>query len=292
MMLGLGALWGSAFLAMKTAVDPSLSSTPLAPLQVSLLRLAIAAVILNIVVRSLGQRYPQERRTWAWITAIGVTGFALPFTALSYATQTLPSGTTALLMACVPLLSLLLGHFLSTLEPITPARLLGVLIGFSGVVLVVADQTLAVGMERLPALGLGLLSALGYASTGFMMARIPGVAALPLTAGALSVGALVLVPLTAVSTALTTQLPDPQVWGSVLYLGLLPTAFAFVLRFWLARRAGFAFTSQVGYLVPCFGLLYGWALNDETLRLALLLALALILGGILISNRAPQKGRP
>ncbi len=166
LLLLLGTVWGGSFLLIKISVD----TVP--PLTIAAVRLAIAAVCLAALARALGQRLPDSLRGWSIYLAIGFFGNTLPFALIGYGEIHIDSGVAAILMAGVPLFTLVMAHYFVPGERTTVAKLAGISIGLSGIVVLV-------GVDALGGLGaqfIGQLTVLGaafsYALVNIFASRI------------------------------------------------------------------------------------------------------------------------
>ncbi|MFV1593989.1 DMT family transporter [Phaeobacter sp. JH20_36] len=288
-LLFLGVIWGASFMAV------SLALRGFAPLTIAALRISIGAACLLAAVYAMGIGLPTLRNRdgriiWTCAAGMGLFTNALPFTLLSWGQTFVASGFAGVCMAVVPLFVLPLAHFLVPGEHMTLRRSISFLIGFAGVVLLIGlDALRSAGTDfeslaRLACLGASLCYAIGAIITRLC----PQVNMLSLSAATLLCGATMMVP-AALWVEGLPELPAPLPLGAVIYLGLLPTALAQVLLVQVARSAGPAFLSTVNYQVPVWSVIFGAALLGETLPPQLFAALALILGGLLLSrSRRPR----
>jgi drug/metabolite transporter (DMT)-like permease len=290
-LLLLGVIWGASFMAVSVALDG------FAPLTIAALRISIGALCLLAVISTMGLRLPtwrdrEGRLVWACAFGMGFFTNALPFTLLSWGQTYVASGFAGVCMAVVPLFVLPLAHVLVPGEHMTLRRSISFLIGFAGVVVLIGlDAFRSAGSDfeslaRLACLGASLCYAIGSIITRLC----PQVNMLSLSAAALLCGATMMLPAALWAEGIP-QIPADLSLAAVIYLGLLPTALAQVLLVQVARSAGPAFLSTVNYQVPVWSVIFGAALLDETLPPQLFAALALILGGLLLSrggNRRPR----
>ena len=283
-LLFLGVIWGASFMAV------SLALRGLPPMTIAALRILIGALSLFGVLFALGLRLPslrhgQGRIIWACAPGMGIFSNALPFTLLSWGQTHAASGFAGVCMAVVPLFVLPLAHLLVPGEHMTLRRTVSFFIGFAGVVVLIGlDAFRSAGSDyeslaRLACLGASLCYAIGAILTRLC----PQVNMLSLSAAALLCGAALMVPV-ALSVEGLPALPPALPLAAVVYLGLLPTALAQVLLVQIARSAGPAFLSTVNYQVPIWSVIFGAVLLNETLPPQLFAAMALILGGLLLSR--------
>lgn len=284
-LLLLGMIWGASFMFVSIALRG------FGPMSVAAARIAIGALTLYIMIRALGIALPdwsapQGRVIWAAAAAMGLFSNALPFTLLSWGQTYVASGFAGVCMAVVPLFVLPLAHFLVPGDHMTLRRGISFLIGFAGVIVLIGlDAFQSIGSDyealaRVACLG----AALCYAIGAIVTRLCPATNMLSLSAAALLCAAIMIVP-AALWREGIPALPDTLPLAAILYLGLLPTALAQILLVQVIRDAGPSFLSMVNYQVPVWSVLFGALLLGEVLPPQLLISLALILGGLLLSRK-------
>jgi len=267
----LASIWGASFMFTRISVL-EFGAVPL-----TALRSAIAALALLPVLLLSGQ-WPALRRHWPHILVIGLISTALPFTFITLTTQFTSAGFAAILNSLTPIFSALVA-WLWLHESLNLAAVIGIVLSFLGVLAMVGDtRTIEADFLLLPFLT-GLAATVLYGLTGNYSRRyLRGISAIPISAGcqffaaiALAPAALLLWPEQAISRA---------AWGSAVMLGVLCTAFAFILYFHLLAQVGVARTVIVTYLVPVFAMFWGFLVLNETITLEMLLGTLCILSGI------------
>jgi drug/metabolite transporter (DMT)-like permease len=292
LLLALVAMWGSSFMFNKhglASVDP-----------ITLVgaRVAIAAVVLIAVVHARGMRLPPIGPVWAAYTLLGLLGNALPFFLITWGQQWVDSAVAGILMAAMPLSTLVLAHFLVAGERMSARRVAGFIIGFGGVVVLMLPAVATGGaasavhaLSQLAVLG----GALCYSANSILARLLVKTDFLVAAAATLLVATIAVVPI-----AIARERPwelDPTLGSiaSVVWLGLGPTALATILYFRLISSAGPTFMSLVNYLSPAVAVFLGVALLSEEPGVNAYAGLALILGGIALSQwrqasrRAPAR---
>lgn len=279
-LLLLGAVWGTSFLLIKISVAEMPPETLVA------LRLVVSALVLLGVLYAGGQRLPTRPRTWADLFVLGIVGMVLPYLLITWAEQSIPSGVAAILNATTPLFAVLLTYFWTREERLSGPRVLGVGVGFAGVVVAVGVDSLgATGGAAIRPQLFVLLAALCYAVAGIYARRaFRGMPALVPATGQLITGALVITPIALALHGLPSPMPSALALGSVLALAVFCTAFAYVLLYWLIERIGPTRASMVTYLLPPFALLYGALFLNEQVSPNTLFGLGLVVVGILLAN--------
>ena len=276
------ALWGSAFALI------SVSLRDFTPLQVVTSRLWIGAAVMLVLMRGRRQGIPRDGRTWLFFLTMAILGNALPFFLIAWGQQAVTSGVTGILMAIMPLLVLLLAHFFVPGEKMTLPRVIGFVLGFVGIVMLIGPAALGEfeGQGAVFWSQLAILSgAACYAVNLIVARRAPRLDPVMTAAWVLLLSALL------ATTALWIDgdpLPDaptliPLV--ALIALGVLSTGVATAVYFRIVSRAGATFLSLINYLIPIFAVLVGALFLSERLPARSFFALAIILVGVIISQR-------
>jgi drug/metabolite transporter (DMT)-like permease len=231
-----------------------------------------------------------EKTAWPSIVVIGVLSSALPFSLLSWGQTHVTSGFAGVSMASIALLVLPLSHFFVPGEQMTLRRTIGFLIGFGGVALLIGPEALAPSGSDMELLGrvFCVLAASCYAISSVIIRRLPPIDPLGLAAIPLIIGAI-----TSLCFALTIEGRPPAISTNtlliILYLGLVPTAGANLLRILTIRSAGPVFMSLTNYQVPLWSVILGIVILGEAPRQNLFLAMTLILIGLCLSQYGALK---
>ncbi len=274
LIVSIGLIWGTSFLAIKVAVRE------FAPTSVAAIRISIAFFVLYAVMRWRGLSLPRSWRFWAPVALIGIFNTSVPFFLVSWAETTVDSGIAALLMGTGPFLAIIGSHFMTTDEKITAPKMIAVTMGFSGVLLIAGTDALAgLGNNVMGQLALLAASAC-YVASGIFVRRFTHIPVESFTTAILLAGALSLLPWLAASAIHADGAVSALPLMAVVYLGLVPTGLAYLLRFYLIRSVGYSYMVLGVYLVPVVGVLLGNILLHEPLAPTTLIALALIIGGL------------
>lgn len=280
LLVVLASLWSSSFTFIKIAVE----TVP--PLSVAAGRLLLGSVIFLAVLRLRGLSLPGGWSIRGRFLLIGLFANALPFSLIGWGEQTIDSGLAAILMAVMPLTTLLLAHFFTSDEKLTAPRVAGMLLGFTGVAILIGPAVLqGLGDQALRQAAVAG-GAVCYAIATIMAKRLPP---MPDTvkAACMVIGATVLMaPVTLLVDRPWTLSPPLEALGSIVYLGIFPTALAALVFFTLLRRAGANFVALNNYLIPSLGVTWGVLFLGEALSPQSLAALAIILSGIAVSRLA------
>ncbi len=281
LLLLLSAIWGSSFLFIKLAV------AAIPPMTLVAARLGLAALALVLFLAATGRRLPRDGGVWRGFLVVAVIGNVVPFFLINWGEVTMDSSLAAILLATVPLVTIVLAHAFTPDERLTPLKGLGVAVGFGGIVVLVGPDALAgFGREAVSQLAI-VGAACCYAVTGVFVRRSR---LIELPAAVTATGVLVAAAMVAVPLALVIdrpwELPAPSA-GSLLtlvVLALLCTAAAFLVLFRLLATTGATFVSLLNYMAPVFGVFWGALLLGESLQLSALMSLGLILLGLILTQ--------
>lgn len=282
-ILFLALIWASSFVAIKIAVVET------GPVLLATMRVCIGFACLLPWALMRGFIWPDNARRWLFLFVIALFNVSLPFLLISWAELTIDAGVASLLLGMGPLLALVLSHLTTTDDKINIHKLIGIALGFSGLVLVV-------GLEALKGLGsTGTLSQLAvlaaamcYATSGAMIRKVTEIPPTRLATLILGLGSLQLLAL-----ALWQGIPDlapitATSWLSILYLGLLPTGIATILRYHLIANIGASYFALGTNLIPVFGIILGALLLSEEVALTSWAALALIVMGLVVAQQGKR----
>jgi drug/metabolite transporter (DMT)-like permease len=276
-LAALAAIWGAAFVFMRIAA-PALGAIWTAELRVLLGGLAVLAWF----------RYtgfdPELRRHARFYALIGSVNIALPFSLYGYAATHAPASLLAILNATSPMFALLWSAAFRD-ERVTARKLAGLALGAAGVALIARPGAGAAGPQFAWAVAAALGACCAYGVTGVLLKRFSsGASARGMAAGNQLAAALVLLPL--LPFAVPAAAPSPLVVANVLALALLGSGVAFLLYFRLIADIGATRALTVTFLIPLFGVLWGWLFLGETLPpLALGGGVLVILGTVLVVRR-------
>lgn len=282
-ILALGTIWGGTFMVVTIALGGY------GPLTVACARTTLGAMALLLLMRVMNSPLPTfDTRMIKYLVVIGVLNTALPFALLSWGQQYVPSAFAGISMAALPLFVLPLAHIFTD-EKLSTRNLLGVIMGFVGAVVLIGPSVLKIGtgMEPLGQLAC-LAAALSYAISSIMTRRCPPIDAITMAALLLVVGAVTLIPAMLWIEGIPT-VTDRTSTTAIIFLGIVPTALAALLRVHTIRTAGAVFMTLVNYQVPVWSMIFGAWILSEILPLRFFIALGLIMFGLTISQWASLK---
>lgn len=262
LLVALSVAWGGSFFFTGVAVRALPAFT------IVLVRIGIAAVALNLAVRVARLRMPGDRRCWAAFLGMGALNNAIPFTLLVWGQHHIASGLAAILNATTPLFTVVVAHALTADEKLTPAKLVGVLAGLLGVVVMLGPDLLAGLCTDGLAETACLAAALSYAFAGVFGRRFRrmGIPPLVTAAGQVTASTLLMAPLAfLVDQPWTLPLPGADVLLALAGIGLLSTAVGYVMYFRILAASGATNLLLVTFLIPVSAILLGTLVLGERL---------------------------
>ena len=286
LLFALVAMWGSAFMMTGIAVRGFPPATLVA------IRLTLAALLLAGFVLLRRQRFPSAPRFWLFSLAISLAGNCVPFWLISFGQQRVDSSLAGILMGIMPLTTMVLAHFFVRGERLNPIKATGFLVGFIGLVLLIGPQALlearGEGTELVYELAI-LCGAICYAINAILARHRPPADPLVAAAGVMLAGSLVMLPIGGPGAPAALASAPAVPFAAMIALSLIATAIATVVFLKLVTVAGPSFTSFINYLIPVWALLVGVTFMGERPEPTVLLALALILSGIGLSEAGRRR---
>lgn len=279
----LGAIWSSSFMWIKIAVQE------IGPITLVALRVLFGLLFGIVVIYVQRIRWPQTLKEWTPLLVLGITNIAFPFFLISWGEQSIDSAVASILNATVPLFTILIAHFLLQDDKMTAPKVLGLLMGFAGVVILMSKDIGASLGSLLGQFAIVLASAF-YAGGGVYARKttqdLPGIMR---SAGPL-LPATVVMWLAMFLVESPVKFPQLGItWIALLFLGVLGSGFAFVLSYYLLHEIGPTRTSMVTYLFPLGGVILGVVFLNEDLSWQLVIGAVLIVLSLVVANMQPQK---
>jgi drug/metabolite transporter (DMT)-like permease len=278
MLALLALIWGASFMLIKIA------DRQLAPATLILGRLGSAALLLAaIAVARLGARetLAQIRAAWGWLVVVALVNTAVPFWLLSWGEKRIDSGLASIIQGAVPIFNALIAFGFFREARVGGLRLAGLAIGFVGVALLVGAQPQGKLLAALAVVAMALCYAIGTLLAGRYLRRTP-----PLVVALASTAVSTLAVLPAGVVQAPAGMWHGETIASILVLGFVGTAIAYLLFFALIQRAGANYATLVTYLVPPIALAYGAIFLGESFGVTAFAALALILVGVALATGA------
>ncbi len=252
MLLALAGLWGSSFFFFKVLIET------LPPLTVVLGRVGLAAVLMNVFLLARNQRMTGAM-PWGRFVVMGLLNNVIPFSLIVWGEARIPSGVASMLNAATPVFGVLAAHVLTQSEPLTWARLAGVLFGLLGVIVLIGPDALAgLNSDSLPGDLACLAAAFSYALAGIYGRRFRGLPPLQIATGQLTGATLVMLPLAAlVDRFWLLPMRGVRTWEALAAIAVLCTVLAYILYFRILATSGATNLLLVTFLLPASALLLG-----------------------------------
>ncbi len=278
LLVALAANFGVSFMLTKIAV----AEVP--PATIVFTRLLIAAIGVWFVMLWAGQELKPLLKHWKAITVAAFFGNAMPFFLIAWGQAKVDAGLTSILMAVMPLMTIVMAHFFTGDEKLNTFKVIGFCFGLFGVaVLIGLDKLATLGDETIRQYAI-MGGAFCYAVHAIISKWLTGLPRQAVTVAVLLVSALMLLPFSLYLDRPWALSPSaPTIW-SLLILGVFPTALGTLMLFAIVERQGAGFLSQINFLVPVFGVLWAIVFIDEVLPANAVLALIIILAGVAIAR--------
>lgn len=280
----LGLIWGSSFLWIKIGVES------ITPVMLVTLRISLGLIGLLVVMSLTRQSFPRDRNTILKYVFMGVFNLVLPFLLITWGETKIDSSMAAILNGAQPLFVIVIAHFWLHDEKITPARLGGLIVGFVGVVVLVAQDfnPSALQSDIWGQLAV-VLAAISYAvALTFSRKYLRGTKPVVQSTMILVIGAIIMWTLTPLTNRPMILPATPIAWIAVLWLGVLGLCVAYLLFFYLNNVWGPTRASLVTYVFPVVGVVLGIIFLSEPLTWNMIVGSIFVVGGIVVVNRKPR----
>tara|TARA_Y100000591_G_scaffold302697_1_gene298008 strand:+ start:330 stop:1208 length:879 start_codon:yes stop_codon:yes gene_type:complete len=278
LLILLAVIWGSSFFNIKIA------TYSYEPITLALVRVIFASIPLLILCKINKIKIEAFSRNWNWYALIGLCNIAIPFVLIAIGTSKINSYLAAILMSTTPLSGSLLAHFFTKDEKLSFLKSLGVIIGFSGIILLFFDRVIINSENYIYAL-ITILGSTFYCIGGLLTLKLKKEKNENVTTSTTLWSVVFLLPFSIILETPWESNPTFVSTLSLLYLGVVATGFAWLIRFRILTVNGLVFQTQVAYLIPIFGIIFGYFLMDEIITWRVLLSLVIILLGIYIFKK-------
>ena len=279
LLVFLALIWASAFFNIKIA------TYSFGPVTIALLRVFFGAIPVLLLCYFKKIKIEAFSKDWHWFAMIGFINLVAPFFLIAYGVKSVQSNLAAILMSTTPLSSTILGHFYTKNEKFNFIKTFGILIGFSGIIYLFSDNILINENNFISAL-LILLGSTCYVVGGVLTLKISKKKNENVTGSILIWAVLILIPLSIFIEQPWNLNPRLDSTISVIYLGLVSTGLAWLLRFRILVKNGLIFQSQVSYLIPIFGTILSYIFLKELITIKILVALIAVIVGIYFVKKA------
>ena len=288
----LSLIWASAFFNIKVA------TYSYGPVMIAFMRIffgAIPVVGLCLIKKIKIEAFSKD---WYWFALIGVINLVIPFFLIAYGVQKVQSNLAAILMASTPLSATLLAHFFTKNEKINFIKVVGVLVGFSGIVFLFYDKLLINEENFISAIFI-LVGSTFYVIGGLLTLRVSNKKNENVTSSILIWATIFILPISIllyfINPLEAFNFVDDLHFShrldstiALIYLGTVPTGIAWLLRFRILKNNGLVFQAQVAYLIPIFGIILGYIFLKELITPKVIVALLAVIIGIYLVKKSTK----
>ena len=285
LLIVLAAIWGSAFFNIKIASD---TYTPMA---IAFGRIFFAALVMVLYCWMKGIKIDAFGEHWKMYASIGLVNLILPFFFISFGIVKVQSNMAAILMSTAPIFATILGQLFTQDEKINFLKLQGIIIGFLGIVFLFSDDLLINQSNYLYALII-ILGPFCYTLGGLLSLKLKHVKNETLTSSILVWAVIMLLPVLFIVENPTELRPSWSSTISLFYLGVVATAIAWLMRFYILKSNGLVFQSQVAYIIPIFGLIFGYLFLGEKITYKIIVALIAVLVSTYLIEKSKKAKTP
>ncbi len=278
LLILLAVIWGSAFFNIKIA------TYSYDPFTLALVRVVFASIPLLILCKLMKIKIEAFGKFWRLYALIGLCNIAIPFVLIAIGTAKINSYLAAILMSTTPLSGSILAHFFLKDEKLSIPKSLGVIIGFSGIVLLFFDKVIINSENYIYAL-ITIVGSTFYCIGGLLTLKLKDKKNENVTTSTTLWSVIFLLPFSFTFEAPWSSNPSIASTLSLLYLGVVATGLAWLIRFRILTVNGLVFQTQVAYLIPIFGIIFGYFIMDEIITWRVLISLVIILTGIFIFKK-------
>ena len=278
LLILLGIIWGSSFFNIKIA------SYSYEPFTLALTRVIFASIPLIALCLYKKIKIEAFSKNWNQYALIGACNITVPFALIAIGTSRVDSFLAAMLMSTTPITGSLLAHFFTKNEKITFFKSIGILIGFSGVVFLFLDKLIINESNLLFAIII-LIGSTFYSIGGILTLKIKNKGNENVTTSTIIWSVIFLIPLAFLIENPLNSEPSLYSTISLIYLGVVATGIAWLLRFRILTVNGLVFQTQVAYIIPIVGVFFGYFIMDEVITWRVMISLTLIILGIYIVKK-------
>ena len=278
LLIILGLIWGSSFFNIKIA------TFSYEPFTLALIRVIFASIPLYLLCKFRNIKIEAFSKNWKPYSIIGLCNITIPFVLIAVGTGMINSYLAAMLMSTTPLSGSILAHFFTKNEKMTLFKSIGILIGFVGILILFFDELIINKSNYLYVL-ITILGSTFYSIGGILTLKLKKKGNENVTTSTTLWSIIFLTPLSFIFESPLTSNPSLNSTLSLLYLGIVATGVAWLIRFRILTVNGLVFQTQVAYLIPIFGVMFGYFLMDEIITWRVLISLVIIIIGIYIVKK-------
>jgi drug/metabolite transporter (DMT)-like permease len=282
LLTALSLIWASAFFNIKIA------TYSFGPVTIAFLRVFFGSIPVLLLCYYKNIKIEAFSKDWHWFAMIGFINLVVPFFLIAYGVKSVQSNLAAILMSTTPLSSTVLAHFYTKNEKFNIIKTIGILIGFSGIIFLFSDNIL-IDQNNFTSALLILLGSTCYVVGGVLTLKISKKKNENVTGSILIWAIIILFPLVVLIEQPWESIPRTDSLISVIYLGIVPTGIAWLLRFRILTQNGLIFQSQVSYLIPLFGVILGYIFLEELITIKVLISLLAVCIGIYFVRKGDNR---
>jgi drug/metabolite transporter (DMT)-like permease len=279
----ISVIWGSTWLAIKIGLE----SIP--PFFGAAVRFLLATAILFLIVRIRKTNIPRDSRSVRLYVVVGLSSFSFGYALVYWAQQFVPSGLAAILFATYPFFVAIMSWFTLRNESFSVTKLTGIILGFSGIIVIFSEDLTLHFNDGLMAGMVGIVLAAAVQSVSAVTVKRYGERLSPfaLNAVGMAIGTVILFLISFITEDLSTIVVDGKAIGSVLYLSTLGSVVTFGTFFWLLKRMEAVILSLSAFITPIVAMVLGIIIAGEVFTGKILIGSVLVLLGIIVANLRP-----
>ncbi len=279
LLILLGAIWGSAFFNIKIA------TYTYDPITLVFVRVFFAVIALGIYCFYKQVKILAFSKDWKIYALVGLTNITIPFLLIAYGTNVVDSYLSAILMSTTPLSGTLLAHFFTSNEKLNFFKSLGVSVGFLGILFLFFDK-LVISDDNIFYVIVILCGSTFYVIGGILTLKfLKNKVNENVSTSTILWSLIFLFPFCVYQEPWNNLNPSLESTIALIYLGVFPTGIAWMLRFHILTKVGMVFQTQVAYLIPIFGVIFGYLIMGEQITWKVLASLIIIISGIYIVKK-------
>ena len=278
LLIILSLIWASAFFNIK------ISTYSFGPVTIAFLRVLFGSIPVLMLCYYKKIKIEAFSKEWRDYALIGLCNIAIPFILIAIGTSKINSYLAAMLMSTTPLSGTILAHFFTKNEKMNIFKVMGILIGFSGILFLFLDKIIINDSNYIFAL-ITILGSTFYSIGGILTIRIKNKGNENVTTSTTIWSLIFLFPMALILEKPWLATPTLGSTLSLLYLGVVATGLAWLIRFRILSVNGLVFQTQVAYLIPIFGVFFGYFLMDEVITWRVLISLSIIILGVYIVKK-------
>lgn len=275
-LLFLSSIWAGSFICIEVALQEY------SFLFIAFIRIFFAALFFLPIIYFKKLTFPKDAKTWRIIILAALLNNSLPFSLLAWGQQYINASTASIVLAVGPFIALILSHFITKDEKFTFFKLLGVIFGFLGIVLLLADGFNSDNINAFYGQIAVLFASMGYIASGLLLRKLHNISSIITSSSMFICASLILFPFVLYFDTFIYESYLNTAFYALIFLALIPTACASIIRIKIIQSVGVQFMSLVTYLIPLFTIFWAWVIFDESPKDITYISLFLVLLGLFI----------